>query len=333
MGSTKFGTNSILSKYFGTKEVLKEVCDGFTIYQKVVPPSVLGYITFSSSSSFTLSVINNTKYWDGILEYSTDTLVWSIWSGTSSISAALNNNQYKLYIRGTGNTYITGTSATTSAAYWSITGSDVSVSGNIETLLDYQTVLAGNHPTMASYCYRYLFYNDTGITSAANLVFGAATLTQYCYANMFYGCSNLASVPTSLSFTTADEYSCYTMFRGCSALTYAPSLPATTLASNCYAGMFQGCTNLVTVPNLPATTLVYQCYAYMFASCSMLYVRTGSPSSPADKPWTIPSAGNIVSSPASFNRMFYQCITSLTQGTWEPVVGTQTTFYTQNDPV
>jgi hypothetical protein len=34
------------------------------------------------------------------------------------------------------------------------------------------------------------------------------------------------------------------MFRGCTSLTTAPELPATTLASNCYHGMFQGCTSL-----------------------------------------------------------------------------------------
>jgi hypothetical protein len=34
------------------------------------------------------------------------------------------------------------------------------------------------------------------------------------------------------------------MFRGCTSLTTAPSLPATTLADYCYDGMFSGCTNL-----------------------------------------------------------------------------------------
>ena len=34
------------------------------------------------------------------------------------------------------------------------------------------------------------------------------------------------------------------MFYGCTGLTEAPELPATTLASYCYAGMFYGCTSL-----------------------------------------------------------------------------------------
>lgn len=34
------------------------------------------------------------------------------------------------------------------------------------------------------------------------------------------------------------------MFRGCTSLTTAPELPATTLTSGCYDSMFEGCTNL-----------------------------------------------------------------------------------------
>jgi len=50
------------------------------------------------------------------------------------------------------------------------------------------------------------------------------------------------------------------MFYGCTGLTTAPELPATTLASNCYSSMFNGCTGLTTAPELPATTLPDSCY-------------------------------------------------------------------------
>jgi hypothetical protein len=45
------------------------------------------------------------------------------------------------------------------------------------------------------------------------------------------------------------------MFDGCTSLTTAPALPATTLAANCYSYMFYGCTSLTSAPALPATTL------------------------------------------------------------------------------
>ena len=60
------------------------------------------------------------------------------------------------------------------------------------------------------------------------------------------------------------------MFYGCSSLTTAPALPATTLAENCYKEMFYTCENLTTASQLPATTLAKNCYAYMFYGCFRL---------------------------------------------------------------
>ena len=60
------------------------------------------------------------------------------------------------------------------------------------------------------------------------------------------------------------------LFENCSALTSAPKLPATILASYCYQGMFKGCTNLTVAPELPATTLTFGCYNIMFEGCTKL---------------------------------------------------------------
>ena len=60
------------------------------------------------------------------------------------------------------------------------------------------------------------------------------------------------------------------MFSGCTNLTSAPNLPATTLADYCYNGMFQDCTNLTSAPDLPATTLATECYYWMFNGCTSL---------------------------------------------------------------
>ena len=60
------------------------------------------------------------------------------------------------------------------------------------------------------------------------------------------------------------------MFQGCTSLTQAPELPATTLARGCYVGMFQGCTSLTQAPELPATTLAEGCYYKMFSDCTNL---------------------------------------------------------------
>ena len=66
---------------------------------------------------------------------------------------------------------------------------------------------------------------------------------------MFYGCTSLTSAP-ELKATTLAKYCYYEMFGDCKSLTSAPELKATTLAENCYNLMFYGCTKLSTVTML-----------------------------------------------------------------------------------
>ena len=174
------------------------------------------YVVLSSPNSFTLSVVNNTKYWDGTIEYSIDAQNWFTWDGTSVISA----DDGILYMRGTGNTYITGGSGSSSKGAWRPKGSNITICGNIETLLDYATVASGEHPTMANSAFRALFAHNasdlgTSITDISHLHLPADTLTAYCYRAMFQYCA----IPAT------------------------PKLPATTLAASCYRDMFYGCTS------------------------------------------------------------------------------------------
>ena len=225
---------------------------------------VKSYLTFNSPSSFTLKVNDTTKHWNGTLEYSTDTSNWSTWDGTTTLSSATSGSDNVLYLRGTGNTVITGNN---NSYKWVLTGSDIACTGNIENLLDYATVESGNHPTMANYCYQYMFRDCTSLTRAPAL--SATTLSTYCYSNMFQGCTGLTQAPALPATTLADD--CYNdMFYGCSSLTQAPALPATTLKNYCYQSMFRGCTGLTQAPALPATTLADYCYNDMFYSCTSL---------------------------------------------------------------
>ena len=235
-------------------------------------PAGKSYLTFSSPNSFTLAVNNKTKNWDGILEYFSADKVWAVWDGTTILSSYNNDGEYVLYLRGTGNTKITGKGTNKN---WIITGTDIKCIGNIENLLDYATVASGNHPTMADYCYTYMFYNRASLTQAPELP--ATILANYCYANMFQGCTSLTQAPT-LSATTLTTYCYYQMFQDCTSLTQAPALSATTLAYYCYAFMFYNCTSLTQAPALPATILTNNCYNQMFSNCTAL---TQAPALPA----------------------------------------------------
>ena len=137
------------------------------------------------------------------------------WTNFTIAGAAAANNgfgEYKLYLRGSSNNYITGNYY--NSPPWKINAAgQVACSGNIETLLDYTTVANGGHPAMANNCFANLFRNCTALTQAPAL--SATTLADRCYHLIFYGCTGL---------------------------TQAPALPATNLADYCYYGMFAGCT-------------------------------------------------------------------------------------------
>ena len=239
-------------------------------------PAGKSYLTFSSPNSFTLAVGDATKHWDGTLEYFASDKSWTTWDATSTLSSVDNDGEYVLYLRGTGNTVI-GYHTATADTYitWVINGTDVRCNGNIETLLDYVTVEAGQHPAMAAECFYALFMGCTALTVAPTLP--ATTLAGYCYSHVFQNCASLTQAPT-LPSTMLTDGCYYSMFRGCTSLTQAPALPATTLASDCYRSMFQGCTSLTQAPALPATTLANNCYYNMFRDCTGL---TQAPALPA----------------------------------------------------
>ena len=139
--------------------------------------------------------------------------------------------------------------------------------------------------------------NSVG-TNGANIIFGnhipvscsgdIRTLVDYenyedantsdaKFNSLFKGCTNLTSAPDLPATSLA--INCYSyMFDGCTSLTTVPDLPATTLAYNCYYYMFSGCTSLTKAPDLPATTLALSCYYYMFNGCTSL---TKAPDLPA----------------------------------------------------
>ena len=230
--------------------------------------TVVPYLTFSSPSSFTLAVRDAKKHWDGTMEYSTDKTAWDTWDGTTTLSSTTSGSDNVLYLRGTGNTKI-GYYSENKGDYipWKINGTDVRCDGNIETLLDYATVEAGQHPIMADECFAGLFMGCTSLTQAPEL--SATTLTDYCYQSMFQGCTSLTQAPV-LHATTLANLCCESMFYGCTSLTSAPTLPATTLANFCYKSMFYGCTSLTQAPALLATTLAGNCYESMFEGCTSL---------------------------------------------------------------
>ena len=268
-------------------------------------------LEFSSANPFSISAPKN---WDGKLEY-TNGSGWKMWDGSAIASGEIENNHY-IYLRGTGNSKITGT--TSSSVKWSIIGTNIACNGDIDLLLDYSTVKNGNRPAMASYCYSNMFYGCTSLTTAPSLP--ATTLANNCYNSMFQGCTSLTAAP-SLPATTLNTNCYYYMFYGCTSLTTAPSLPATTLANNCYNSMFKGCTSLTTVPSLPATTLANNCYNSMFYLCTKIKLSTTA-SGTYTKSYRIPQNGTGTTASRALVYMFGN-----TGGTFNGAPKINTTYY------
>ena len=242
-------------------------------------------LEFTSPEVFSISAPKN---WDGKIEY-TNGNGWKTWDGSAIASGEIENH-HCIYLRGTGNSKITG--AFSSSAKWHISGTNISCNGDIDLLLDYSTVKSGNRPSMATRCYAYLFSGCTSLTTAPSLP--ATTLTNYCY---FY------------------------MFSDCTSLTTAPSLPATMLATSCYFRMFSGCTSLTTAPSLPATMLAINCYFAMFYDCKKIKLSTTA-SETYTKSYRIPKIGTGATAENALTTM---C--AFTGGTFKGTPEINTTYY------
>ena len=239
-------------------------------------------LEFSSANPFSISAPKN---WDGRLEY-TNGSGWKTWDG-STIASRKMKNKNVIYIRGVGNTKVTGNNGR-----WTITGQEISCNGNIERLLNWEDVESGKHPKMAVSCYN----------------------------SMFYGCTSLTAAP-SLPATTLEVHCYNSMFRGCTSLTAAPSLPATTLERYCYTSMFYGCTSLTAAPSLPATTLASNCYNSIFRGCTKIKLST-TVSGTYTKPYRIPKSGTGTTASYALSNMFAN-----TGGTFTGTPEINTTYY------
>ena len=257
-------------------------------------------------------------------DYSRDYLTFEALEPTS-FSFTQNDLQYSLDNGSTWTTLIAGNStpqlSTGDKILWKASGLSINhgantfnasgnfnVYGNIMSLL-YGDNFIGQTTISQDEAFSRLFYQNTKLINASNLILPATSLTIWCYSAMFSGCTSLISAPTTLpatnivpraynqmfmnctSLTTAPNISAtvfdigypgafygyyfYQMFENCTSLTTAPSiLQPTILYRECYYRMFYGCTSLTTAPELPANALREYCYQEMFKNCTSLnYVK------------------------------------------------------------
>ena len=198
-------------------------------------------------------------------KYSTDGINYSNYTLFEKIT--LNNYNDKVYFVGTHDSAGVGNNIIF------VTSGKVSVSGNINSLLNYNFKNITDLTEYGDHTFYRLFASNAtanlSLIDVTELKLPATTLARSCYNSMFYNCTSLLKAPELPATNLAD--SCYdTMFTKCTSLKEAPKLPATNLADGCYFSMFNGCTSLKEAPELPAVNLVDWCYRYMFYGCTNL---------------------------------------------------------------
>ncbi len=215
---------------------------------------------------------------------------------------------------------------------------DFEVEGNLLSLM-YRDDFKDKEPLSTDNDYfAKLFYQNTKLKNAKDLIIKGATLPiRYCY-NMFKGCTSLIAAP-ELSATTVNAECCNGMFSGCTSLsTVQNTLPATTLGTSCYKDMFNGCVSLTVIPSLPATTLAKYCYQYMFMNCVSLTAATELPSASMEDMCyssmfkgctslaTAPTLSSTTLANSCYGSMFMDC-TSLTVAPELPATTLKTGCY------
>ena len=169
------------------------------------------YLEFKGNDSF--SLVANVKLWDGIVEFSGDTLYWQTWDGASTLIALNTGDGYKLYLRGVGNSIFS--QYPLQDAVFSLTGdaTEIECNGNIENLLDCDKVAQGLHPAVGQYCFHALFRRNSKLISIPDL--STCNLTSDVFMQMFAECGNLITVPKLPTTGTLPSYCYNAMFFQC----------------------------------------------------------------------------------------------------------------------
>lgn len=218
-----------------------------------------------------------------LLEYSFNKVKW--YSCAENLDVKLNKGK-RIYFRGKISPYTTTQSKKLFTYYH-----DFNVGGDISTIFAFEDI-----HDLQNYALNGLFYNQTHLIDASDLLLPAKKVGEYTYQSMFYGCTYLQYPPKIMAEELGRSgfsrmfYNCRklketpkllplsvskggygSMFRNCTSLTTAPELPATTIDVESYSGMFEGCTALEKVPTvLPFTNIEWGCCYNMFKGCTAL---------------------------------------------------------------
>lgn len=211
------------------------------------------YLTFEALEAGDFSFTND-------LEYSLNKGAWTSLTGGTALSV---NQGDKVRWRAT----ITPTSSAGIGTFSATC--EFNAIGNPLSVRTGDSFVNSTEMPNVYYNFLKLFYQNTKLVNAENLILTSKTLRFYCYQNMFNGCTALITPPVILA-TTGGQYSCYGMFTGCSSMTTVPSFTIS-CSSYTFQSMFKNCTSIVTADNITLTgSLNYNTCKEMFYGCTSL---------------------------------------------------------------
>ena len=168
---------------------------------------------------------------------------------------------------GTGQLYTTAYSY----SYYSYFNStaDFNAYGNPKSLL-YSDDFATFDETGKRVRFLGLFREAEHLINAKRLAMPSNLATNNALEYMFYGCTSLTTAP-ELPATSVGIRSYGYMFQNCTSLTNAPSiLPSIYSNTDVYESMFEGCTSLTTAPLMNVTRISNGGCSAMFKGCTSL---------------------------------------------------------------
>lgn len=250
----KLGTNQISKVYVGSVQVWSNAPDYFWVENT---SDTAGNILISKTNSGVSNTVD--------VEYSTDKMTWTsmgtIDSSTSQIYTAIPANS-RMYLRATA------TAWGTSSEGVKIGGKTHKVGGNIMSLL-YGSSFDGTQTTLPNYAFTKLFYGNTILTDASELVIPAAIINSGAFRSAFSGCTALTAAPDMTAAIRIATSGMEGMFYNCSALTTVPDLSnVINVMNQGMSGTFQNCTSLTSCDLSSMTSIGNNSLYYTFSGCT-----------------------------------------------------------------
>ena len=197
-----------------------------------VDPNAIIPLTFDILGDGTIGWKASNSSLTKTIQYKKNNGSWtSITSTTSGVTISVANGDV-VQFKGDNTAYGNSSYYNTFTATCNFT-----IRGNIMSLINSSTFSTLTNFT-ANYALRGLFYSNTYLQSAENLILPSGTY-QRCYQAMFRECTGLTKA-SLLPAATLATYAYHNMFYGCSSLTYIKCLATNISASNCTSNWVYG---------------------------------------------------------------------------------------------